>query len=111
MLDNRNTLSTQNVQLWKLIERQRGQHNQTVKELERLRQERDSYRSRLQAATSPIDEVQGLRERDKAFKASIDMTGEAGASSTSSSTSNLPGAQMRAATIDVPGAFKFYDLR
>jgi len=43
----RNTLSSQNAQLWKLIEKQRSGYNQILKELERIRSERDSYKSRL----------------------------------------------------------------
>ncbi|KAJ7604045.1 hypothetical protein DFH06DRAFT_923779, partial [Mycena polygramma] len=43
----RNVLSSQNAQLWKLIEKQRTGYNQILKELERVRGERDSYKAKL----------------------------------------------------------------
>ncbi|KAK0467319.1 uncharacterized protein EV420DRAFT_1759150 [Desarmillaria tabescens] len=43
-LNERNTLSLQNAQLWKLIEKQRSGYNQILKELERVRGERDGDR-------------------------------------------------------------------
>ncbi|KAI6016005.1 hypothetical protein BKA83DRAFT_4018430, partial [Pisolithus microcarpus] len=49
-LSERNVFSSQNTQLWKLIEKQRTGYNQVHRELERLRAERDAYKSRLQAA-------------------------------------------------------------
>jgi RalA-binding protein 1 len=49
------TLSSQNAQLWKLIDKQRTGYNQLLKELERLRSERDSYRSRLHALDGTSD--------------------------------------------------------
>lgn len=46
---DRNVLSSQNTQLWKLIEKQRAGYNQILKELERIRGERDTYKGRLAA--------------------------------------------------------------
>ncbi|KAF9478273.1 hypothetical protein BDN70DRAFT_880139 [Pholiota conissans] len=46
---DRNVLSSQNIQLWKLIEKQRTGYNQILKELERIRSERDSYKAKLVA--------------------------------------------------------------
>ena len=46
-LAERNALSSQNSQLWKLIEKQRSGYNQMLKELERVRAERDSLRGRI----------------------------------------------------------------
>jgi len=46
-IQERNTLSAQNAQLWKLIEKQRSGYNQILKELERVRTERDTYRTKL----------------------------------------------------------------
>ncbi|KAJ7460547.1 hypothetical protein FB451DRAFT_1269430 [Mycena latifolia] len=43
----RNVLSSQNAQLWKLIEKQRTGYNQILKELERVRSERDGYKAKL----------------------------------------------------------------
>lgn len=50
-LSERNVLSSQNTQLWKLIEKQRSGYNQIMKELERVRNERDTYKARLASAT------------------------------------------------------------
>lgn len=41
VLAERNMLSSQNTQLWKLIEKQRAVHGNAMKELERVRAERD----------------------------------------------------------------------
>ncbi|EJF64182.1 hypothetical protein DICSQDRAFT_178675 [Dichomitus squalens LYAD-421 SS1] len=48
-VNERNALSAQNTQLWKLIEKQRSGYNHLMKEVERIRGERDLYRNRLQA--------------------------------------------------------------
>ncbi|KAJ7050578.1 hypothetical protein C8F01DRAFT_1178873 [Mycena amicta] len=48
-VSERNTLSSQNAQLWKLIEKQRSGYNQILKELERVRSERDGYKAKLTA--------------------------------------------------------------
>ncbi|KAJ6625024.1 hypothetical protein B0H10DRAFT_2005409 [Mycena sp. CBHHK59/15] len=48
----RNVLSSQNSQLWKLIEKQRAGYNQILKELERVRSERDGFKSKLTAFAS-----------------------------------------------------------
>lgn len=48
-LNERNTLSSQNAQLWKLIEKQRSGYNHILKELERVRGERDSYKAKFGA--------------------------------------------------------------
>lgn len=46
-VNDRNVLSAQNTQLWKLIEKQRTGYNQIMKELERIRNERDTYKAKL----------------------------------------------------------------
>ncbi|KAJ6485964.1 hypothetical protein C8R45DRAFT_792115, partial [Mycena sanguinolenta] len=48
-VSERNVLSSQNTQLWKLIEKQRSGYNQILKELERVRGERDGYKTKLAA--------------------------------------------------------------
>ncbi|KAF8196658.1 hypothetical protein K438DRAFT_1967677 [Mycena galopus ATCC 62051] len=48
-VSERNVLSSQNTQLWKLIEKQRTGYNQILKELERVRGERDGFKSKLTA--------------------------------------------------------------
>ncbi|KAI0741463.1 hypothetical protein C8Q80DRAFT_1221534 [Daedaleopsis nitida] len=54
-VNERNTLSAQNTQLWKLIEKQRSGYNHIMKELERLRGERDLYKHRLQQGGENTD--------------------------------------------------------
>lgn len=51
-LAERNALSSQNSQLWKLIEKQRSGYNQLLKEFERVRAERDSLRGRVSSGGS-----------------------------------------------------------
>jgi RalA-binding protein 1 len=46
-VNDRNVLTAQNTQLWKLVEKQRTGYNQILKELERIRGERDVYKNRL----------------------------------------------------------------
>ncbi|KAG6868789.1 hypothetical protein C0993_010419 [Termitomyces sp. T159_Od127] len=46
-VNDRNALSSQNAQLWKLIEKQRAGYNQILKELERIRGERDALKAKL----------------------------------------------------------------
>jgi RalA-binding protein 1 len=47
VLAERNMLSSQNTQLWKLIEKQRAVHGNAMKELERVRAERDRALAKL----------------------------------------------------------------
>lgn len=53
ILSERNQLSSQNAQLWKLIEKQRSAYSRMLKDLERIRNERDSYKARLQTSAPP----------------------------------------------------------
>ncbi|KAI0763764.1 hypothetical protein BD413DRAFT_483510 [Trametes elegans] len=63
----RNSLSAQNTQLWKLIEKQRSGYNHIMKELERMRGERDLYRGRLQQAGENTDALlRAHRAKEKA---------------------------------------------
>jgi RalA-binding protein 1 len=68
VLSERNILSTQNTQLWKLIEKQRAAYNQVLKEIERVRSERDTYKARLQSAgmSTELAKKDKDREKDKA---------------------------------------------
>ncbi|TFY55172.1 hypothetical protein EVJ58_g8417 [Rhodofomes roseus] len=62
----RNSLSLQNTQLWKLIEKQRSGYGQLMKELERVRGERDAYKARLRAAGENTDALlRSHRDREK----------------------------------------------
>lgn len=65
VLSERNVLSTQNTQLWKLIEKQRAAYNQVLKEIGRVRSERDTYRTRLQAAGMSTELAKKEKDRDK----------------------------------------------
>lgn len=67
-LSERNVFSGQNTQLWKLIEKQRSGYNQVLKELERIRAERDAYKCRLQAAGLSIE--LGKKEKGKVLRPS-----------------------------------------
>lgn len=64
ILSERNTLSSQNAQLWKLIEKQRTAYNHVLKEVERLRSERDAYKSRLHGLGEST-ELLGKRDKEK----------------------------------------------
>jgi len=50
-LGERNTLSSQNSQLWKIIEKQRGMYNSLHKELDRVKAERDRLQTKSSADT------------------------------------------------------------
>ncbi|KAF9245269.1 hypothetical protein BU15DRAFT_85605 [Melanogaster broomeanus] len=67
-LSERNVFSIQNTQLWKLIEKQRSGYNHVIKELERIRAERDAYKGRLQAAGLSME--QGKKGREKGLRSS-----------------------------------------
>lgn len=58
LVADRNVLQSQNTQLWKLIEKQRTGYNQILKELERIRSERDSYKSKLSTLTGGSEKRQ-----------------------------------------------------
>ncbi|KAJ7154613.1 hypothetical protein C8R46DRAFT_1117903 [Mycena filopes] len=49
-ITERLSLKTKNEQLWKLIEKQRSGYNQLIQELERMRAERDAYKTKLTTA-------------------------------------------------------------
>jgi RalA-binding protein 1 len=59
----RNSLSSQNAQLWKLIEKQRAGYTQMLKELERVRSERDSYKTK--AGSPAIGEQRRHRSQER----------------------------------------------
>ncbi|KAI0080161.1 RhoGAP-domain-containing protein [Panus rudis PR-1116 ss-1] len=65
-VSDRNTLASQNTQLWKLIEKQRTGYSQLLKELERVRGERDAYKSKLHALGENTDALlKAHREKEK----------------------------------------------
>ncbi|KDQ61611.1 hypothetical protein JAAARDRAFT_31077 [Jaapia argillacea MUCL 33604] len=76
MVSERNVLSSQNTQLWKLIEKQRSGYNQVLKELERVRMERDTFKSRLQTlGENPEVLLRREKEKERALKSSHSNTG------------------------------------
>ncbi|KIY52893.1 RhoGAP-domain-containing protein, partial [Fistulina hepatica ATCC 64428] len=68
-INERNLLSSQNSQLWKLVEKQRSAYNKMVDELKRVRQEREQYRNKITALTG--HEPRKHRERAASTKTSI----------------------------------------
>jgi len=75
---DRNVLSAQNAQLWKLIEKQRTGYNQILKELERIRGERDTYKGRLAALTANgpngIPDTRQKTTSERGSRPSLDTT-------------------------------------
>ncbi|KAG6819972.1 hypothetical protein H0H93_006875 [Arthromyces matolae] len=69
---DRNALSSQNAQLWKLIEKQRAGYNQILKELERIRGERDALKAHInsQGTTARNDRRHRGSDTDKMTKKS-----------------------------------------
>ncbi|KAI0319613.1 hypothetical protein OF83DRAFT_764465 [Amylostereum chailletii] len=75
VVNERNTLSSQNSQLWKLIEKSRGAYIESQKNLDRVRSERDAYKSKLLAAGENTDAiVRSYRERERSLKPSSSTT-------------------------------------
>lgn len=64
VVTERNSLSAQNAQLWKLIEKQRTGYSQILKELDRIRAERDSYKAKLTALTGVAVEKPSRSKQD-----------------------------------------------
>ncbi|KAG1869493.1 hypothetical protein F4604DRAFT_1773563 [Suillus subluteus] len=75
VLSERNVLSTQNTQLWKLIEKQRAAYNQVLKEIERVRSERETYKTRLQAAGMFPELAKKAKDREKDKARSLRSSG------------------------------------
>ena len=57
VISERNILSSQNSQLWELLEKQRSGYSQILKELERVRSERDTFKARLVLLGKNPDEI------------------------------------------------------
>ncbi|KAJ6572135.1 hypothetical protein B0H19DRAFT_1132693 [Mycena capillaripes] len=76
------SLKSKNEQLWKLIEKQRAGYNQLIQELERMRSERDSYKTKLTTLAIPADRQRGTEQP----AAESESTAEADGSSESPST-------------------------
>lgn len=82
VISERNVLSSQNSQLWKLVEKQRSGYSQILKELERVRSERDTFKARLASLGENPDQI---LKKQKASKGS----NSGGALKSSSSHSGL----------------------
>ncbi len=89
-VNDRNVLSAQNTQLWKLIEKQRSGYNQILKELERIRGERDGYKHKL-IALGAIPNGSDKRQKttsERGSRPSIDIPSDSSVSSLPSSSHN-----------------------
>ena len=104
-VSERNNLSAQNTQLWKLIEKQRSGYNHIMKELERLRGERDLYRSRLHQNGENIDAL--LR----AHRAKEKAEGRDGSLRSTASHSQLKPSDSNASTSSAKGSSPSLDPR
>lgn len=75
-ISERTLLSSQNAQLWKLIEKSRGLYTESQKNLERVRMERDAYKARLlMLGENPETIARGHKEREKQLKPSVSSNG------------------------------------
>jgi RalA-binding protein 1 len=75
-VSERNLLSSQNTQLWKLIEKSRGLYSESQKNLERVRMERDAYKAKLLTLGENPDAIaRGHKEREKQLKPSSSSNG------------------------------------
>jgi hypothetical protein len=75
-VSERNFLSSQNAQLWKLIEKSRGLYTESQKNLERVRMERDAYKAKLLSLGENPDAIaRGHKEREKHLKPSASSNG------------------------------------
>ena len=69
-------LSSQNAQLWRLIERSRGLYTESQRNLERVRMERDAYKAMLlKLGENPDAIARGHRAREKQLKSSPSSNG------------------------------------
>ena len=75
-LSERILLSSQNTQLWKLIERSRGLYSESQRNLDRVRMERDAYKAMLlKLGENPDAIARGYRAREKQLKPSSSSNG------------------------------------
>lgn len=91
-VNDRNVLSAQNTQLWKLIEKQRSGYNQILKELDRIRGERDGYKNKL-IVLGAIPNGSDRRQKttsERGSKPSIDIPSDTSVSSPPSSSHRSP---------------------
>ena len=93
VVNDRNVLAAQNTQLWKLVEKQRTGYNKILKELERIRGERDVYKNRLNTLNGSQNNNSQVNPKDNNYHR------RASNSTTTSSSSQLP-----PATITTPTA-------
>jgi RalA-binding protein 1 len=84
---DRNVLCAQNAQLWKLIEKQRSGYNQILKELERVRGERDMLKSKL-GVSNPSSAGSNSGHGEKRHKINDDRQTQRSFSETSSAANS-----------------------
>lgn len=75
-ISDRNLLASQNTQLWKLIEKSRGLYTESQKNLERVRLERDAYKTTLSKLGENPDAIaRDHRAREKQLRTSPSNNG------------------------------------
>jgi RalA-binding protein 1 len=86
-ISERNLLLSQNTQLWKLVEKSRGLYNESQKNLERVRTERDAYKAMLlQLGENPDAIARNHRVKEKHLKPSASSNGMRQAPESNTST-------------------------
>jgi RalA-binding protein 1 len=86
-VSERNLFSSQNAQLWKLIEKQRSGYNTASRDNERLRKEREELRSKLQALSGINVDLVGKKGKSlKSTSSSSALQGGASGSVSSSAS-------------------------
>ncbi len=109
-ISERILLSSQNTQLWKLIERSRGLYTESQRNLERVRMERDAYRAMLlKLGENPDAIARGHRAREKQLKSSPSSNGMRQGSEPHSSPSSGPPRPTRHQSADT-GMHRFVAL-
>lgn len=100
-ISERNLLSSQNAQLWKLIEKSRGLYNESQKNLERVRTERDAYKATiLKLGENPDAIVRTHRGKEKQLKPSSSSNGMRHGSDSITSQSSGPARPTRHQSAD-----------
>ncbi len=101
-LSERSLLSSQNAQLWKIIEKSRGLYTESQKNLERVRMERDVYKARLLSlGENPDAIIRGHKVREKQLKPSSSSNGmRQGSADKHSSQGSGPGRPVRHQSAD-----------
>ncbi|RDB20931.1 hypothetical protein Hypma_011957 [Hypsizygus marmoreus] len=101
-VNDRNVLSAQNAQLWKLIEKQRAGYNQILKELERVRGERDAFKAKLGGTSGAGPSDRRRNEGEKTPKRTFSENQSSGNGESTSSNGDPRHAMTRHNSDDQP---------